>query len=136
ARTSEKNRQGLQNRLTGIFGSNRWEALLTRPPLEPEAVIGCFGDELLARGARGHAYVGFHAIRVRYQVGLKYHIIFFTRNPHGVRLMNDAFCKEARGIYERTGRSDQMRLFTDETSPPVEMQPADRMRILQDTLIA
>jgi three-Cys-motif partner protein len=135
ARTPERTRQGHRTRLTGIFGSSRWESLLTQPSLAPEAVVDCFIDEL-ARGAQGRAYVGSHAIRTRYQVGLKYHIVFFTRNAHGVRLVNDAFCKEARGVYEQTGRREQMSLFADEAAPPVEMDPADRRRILQETLIA
>lgn len=139
ARTPEQNRQGLRTLLTDIFGGGCWEALLSRTSLEPESVVSCFAQELLTRGARDprdRTYVVFHAIRVRYQVGLKYHIVFFTRNQHGVRLMNDAFCKEARGVYERTGRPDQMILFVDEATPPMERNSAERMRILHETLIA
>lgn len=135
ARTPEKNRQGLQTRLTEIFGGDRWHALLEHPTLQPKGVVDCFADELLARGARGAIYVGSHAIWERYRTRLKYHIVFFTRNAHGLRLMNDAFCKEARSVYEQTGRSEQMLLFVPETAPPEEQKPADRMRILQEALI-
>jgi three-Cys-motif partner protein len=137
ARTAEANRHALRIRLSEVFGSDRWEGLLSGGSLDAAAVVACFKDELLRVGARNHTtYVGSHAIWERYQVGLKYHLVFLTRNPHGVRLMNDAFRKEARGVYAKTARSGQMRLFPDADAPPVEMDPAARVDLLHDTLVA
>ena len=94
-----------------------------------------FKEELRTRSGPRRAYVVSHAIRARYATGIKYHIVFLTRHPDGLRLMNDAFCKETEAAFEQAGRADQLNLELDVSMPPVEMPQIQRLDVLTETLI-
>jgi three-Cys-motif partner protein len=134
ARTSEQTKQSSRASLNEVFGSNRWETLLAGSELDADAVVGCFGEELLAQSLRVRTFVGAHPIRERYGGALKYHIVFLTRNPHGVRLMNDAFWKEVHRVYGESA-TPQLNLDLDVASPPVEMSPSGQIELLSNTIL-
>jgi three-Cys-motif partner protein len=134
ARTSEESRERTRATLDRILGSSRLESLLSRPSLDPDDVVDPFKEELRVRAAPPRAHVVSHALRARYAAGLKYHLVFFTRHPDGLRLMNDAFCKETQTAYRQSGFSEQLNLGLDIAMPPVEMPYARRLEELTQAL--
>lgn len=92
--TSEPVKERHRAFLDGVFGGQEWRPLLDHSPLDPDAVVECFHQSLLKRAGPGRtAYVCSTSIRQRYQGGLKYDIVLFTRHRDGALLINDAFCK-------------------------------------------
>lgn len=138
ARTKEKTKQGLASRLDEVFGSRRWETLMNAPTT-PDDVISCLADEVKSHVRWESLFICWHGIQARYQVGLKYHIVFLTRHPHGVQLMNDAFCKEAQDIYEQVASVPYPTLdlgLEEITVPIVERTSEQRLDHLAASLIA
>ena len=137
ARTEAKTRASLSATLDKVFGGKRWERFLGELPITPEAVVACFSEEIAAR-AGGPQYIGWHNIQARHQVGLKYHIVFFTRHRDGVRLLNDAFWKEAEDVRAQAqpGPSNQMGFDFGDLTPSSAQREVERAALLGETLIS
>jgi three-Cys-motif partner protein len=106
AGTSEKTRAGSRETLNAIFGGNHWERFLTKAPT-PEGVIRCFLEGLAAKCQEYQepgrpVFLCTHPIEARFGKGLKYHVVFLTRHPDGIRLINDAFVKERRDVHGKS----------------------------------
>lgn len=136
ARTKAKTRASLSATLEKVFGGKRWERFLGDVPITPDTVVMCFADEIAARAGEP-CYIGWHDIQARHQVGLKYHIVFFTRHPDGVKLLNDAFWKEAEDVRTlvQVKPSDQMGFDFDDLMPPAEQRQTERAALLCEALV-
>ena len=140
AGTSEKTRASSRETLNAIFGGNRWERFLTETPT-PDGVIGCFVEGLAAkcqeyREPERPVFLCAHPIEARFGKGLKYHVIFLTRHPDGIRLINDAFVKERRDVHGRSAaHTGQTGLPFDEFGDPHDttQRPAHVRRTLIET---
>ena len=115
----EKMKAGSARQLDSIFGSRRWELFLNEQPT-PESVVQCFVEELATRcRLPGKSlYICHTPIEARYGSNLKYHIIFITRNPHGVRHINDAFVTEKRDAHSKSfGEGGTPSMFEEYADP-------------------
>lgn len=111
ARTSANMRAKLEQSLTRVFGGTLWRKLLVLPTVQVENVLGCFTEAIAAKASavpRHICFIGWKAIEARQNVSLKYHIVFFTRHPEGVKLMNDAFFKETVDLKQHTTKLDRL----------------------------
>ncbi len=126
ARTTDKTKAGHAATLDRIFGGGPWRKLLRLDPLQPEEIAACFREALRERCPAGANHVYSHAINERYQAGLKYHVVFWTRHPDGVRLMNDAFRRESEVCHTESG--GQMRLNFPGEDPVFPEAMADAAR--------
>jgi len=93
--------------LSQVFGSVGWRAL-EQSSCQADDVVTCYENEL--KDLFPAYYVYSHAIRARVNSSTKYHIVFLTKNLHGVSLMNDAFVKENQALTEDTTPSPQTML--------------------------
>lgn len=141
-RTDEGVRQSSMATLDAIFGGTLWRSfLLGALPLNPESVAECYANSLLnactAAGDNRPAYVCSHAIHARKDIGLKYHVLLFTRHRDGCFLINDAFVKEQGDVAEQARvRSAVGTLF--EEVPEALVAPEDntvRQRRVRDVVI-
>lgn len=138
ARTPEKTKRALAIRLDEVFGSRRWETLINVAATTPDNVISCLAEEIKSHVQWENLFVCWHDIKARYQSGLKYQIVFLTRHPDGVQLMNDAFCKEGQDVYEQVASSQTsiLDLGLDEPNlPVVERTSEQRILALEKSLI-
>jgi three-Cys-motif partner protein len=139
ARTSEEQKEKLRVALNEVFGGRRWERLLDLPIISPQDVFSCVTEQVRSHVVWRGLFVCWTDVRERYQGRLKYNIIFLTRHPDGVRLMNDAFCKEGQMAYAEaaTPPAPQLDLgFDDESVPVVERTNEQRLVDLCDSLLA
>ena len=93
-------------------------------PLGSTAVVNCFTSELLAqcRLPTKETFVLQTAIEARHGSNLKYHIVFITRHKDGVRLINEAFVKEKRDVYQQTADTETLSLFDENINPLQDAQ--------------
>ncbi len=107
--------------LNSVFGGSRWRELIEREAFTSADVAACYRDELAARYSQAH-YSMIHPVMARYEVNLKYHILFISRHKDGVKLMNDAFCREAHDAYSTSNNNNQLSLFDQDAETSVEVK--------------
>ena len=129
-KTEEKTKAGSRARLDAIFGSDRWEKLLSETPT-PDGVVQCFIDELAVHfGSPGRTpFIYTTPIEARHGHGLKYHVIFITRHTDGVRLINGAFVNEKRDAHSQSlGEGSTLSMFEEYADPMDASQIPMRVR--------
>jgi hypothetical protein len=56
---------------------------------------------------------------------LKYHVVFLTRHPDGIRLINDAFVKERRDVHGKSAAHTGQTGFPSTSSAIRTMRRSD-----------
>jgi len=93
--TAPDTRESSAQTLDRIYGGNLWRDLLSQT-VTPEIAVECFANSLLTRYP--DVFVCIHGVVARKDTMAKYHVVFITRNTHGVALMNEAFVKEQQDV--------------------------------------
>jgi hypothetical protein len=99
-----------RDELTGIAGGDYWIKIAEDDTLDFNEKLNRFLDEYTQRMLGSFDYVTRFAVKEKYHHSVpKYVLIFATRHPHGVRLMNDFMCKARRTFvaeqFEEVNRS-------------------------------
>lgn len=83
--------------LDGIAGGDYWRAVASDPALPFVQKLDRFTDGYLSRLVSSFSFAASCEIKSKYEHQVpKYHLIYATRHPDGVELMNDAMCKARR----------------------------------------
>lgn len=134
AQTDSRTRESTRLTLNSVMGGNRWESLLSLLSISNEDVLQCYISELLDRSLSS-TYICVHGIKTSYNGSLKYHLIFYTHHRDGVRLMNEAFCREIEAAYIKADARVQPSLDLDDHLPAVELNQEKRILQLRNILL-
>jgi len=119
-----------RDELSGIAGGNYWIKIAEDSSLDFNEKLNRFLDEYEQRMLGSFTYVTRFAVKEKYHHTIpKYVLIFATRHPDGVRLMNDFMCKARRAFvsdqFEEVNRSALFDLTpAEEKVEPEELSSA------------
>jgi three-Cys-motif partner protein len=83
--------------LDSIAGGDYWRAIASDPALSFVQKLDSFTNGYLSRLVSSFTFATSCEIKSKYEHQVpKYHLIYATRHPDGVELMNDAMCKARR----------------------------------------
>lgn len=84
--------RALNDRLTRVLGGDYWIALLSDESLSPAERVANVVNEYQKRLAQYLPYVGSCPVRESEGTAIKYYMVFSSRHPDALLLMNDQMC--------------------------------------------
>jgi three-Cys-motif partner protein len=119
--------------LDSIAGGDYWRGIATDPALSFVQKLDSFTEGYLSRLVSSFKFAAYCEIKSKYEHRVpKYHLIYATRHPDGVELMNDAMYKARREFLGNQFIKGLLFDMTpDEEKPKVDALADDLVSILQ-----
>lgn len=114
--SSIKGAQTTVARAAKIVGSDRWKTVFETQDLTSEEREQVLLKEYMENLARCNYTAAAYPIREFIDTPIKYYLVFCTRHPDGIRLMNDFICEEEEAILQ------------DSTTDPLQHQLFDEVQ--------
>lgn len=119
--------------LDSIAGGDYWRGIASDPALSFVQKLDSFTEGYLSRLVSSFTFATSCEIKSKYEHQVpKYHLVYATRHPDGVELMNDAMCKARREFLgSRFVKGMLFDMTPEEEKPDVDSLANDLANILQ-----